>query len=70
MTLTDILIDLVCTNEPISAGALTSRVINHPQWKEKTRSGTYWNVKDELEKLVEEGLLFSTEVKMTRKYHS
>ena len=70
MTAKEILLEIVCTNEPLSAGALTSRVINHPKWHEKTRRGTYWTVKDALESLVDDGVLRMTEVNMTKKYYA
>ena len=69
MTIRELLLDLVCTPEPLSAGTLTARVNRH-QNRDRSKLTTFWEVKGELEKLFDEGLIHRTDINMSRKYYA
>ena len=68
MTIRDILLDLVCTNEPLGVGTLMSRVLNHSKYE--GGGGLYPKVQTELDKLCDEGLIYRTEVNMSKRFHA
>ena len=69
MTIRELLLDLVNTPEPLSAETLTARVNRH-QNRDRSKQVTFLRAERELEKLVDEGLLYMTEVKMRRMYYA
>ena len=68
MTIRELLLDLVNTPEPLSAGTLTARVNRH-QNRDRSKQATFLRVERELENLVDEGLIYMTEVNLKRMYH-